>query len=199
MEKIMNLSVNVEEAKKYLEKNELWWFSCPPYTITEFDRMIEERQLIVVDVKKLQGTIGDGIAKDYESPMVKRYSAKNNMRITAIYATERAQMWADAQNVCEIGMANVKKISACSILETMRQNCDYSGYWITDATKEVQKIKIDNYYGYHAQYLHDLDKYLEKLQNLLGDLRYELHWKLLQIEGKDEGVDSYIQSIKTYD
>jgi len=91
MNNIMGLSLDIEDAKEYLEKNALWWFDCPPYTMTEFDEMVKNGELMVVDKKWRPNRFYNGIAKNYESPLVKKY--EDNMRITAMYTTERAQKW----------------------------------------------------------------------------------------------------------
>jgi len=96
-------------------------------------------------------------------------------------------------------MVKEQNTSTSPTLEKLRENCKKSAHWITETTKEIQEMKINTNYAYYAQYLYDMRKYLERLVGLMENLQYELYWKILQIEGKDQNVDAYIQNIREYD
>ena len=197
MRKNIDLILDVEGAGKYLEENKLWWFECEPYTMLEFEDMVKNGDLVIIEKKMINGSCDDGIAKDYREPCVKKY--ENGMCTTATYTGEHAQLWANARNICEIGMVKRKNKAVCPELDEIREKCDHFMRWILDSIDSVKELKVTGHNCYHAQYLYDIEKYLGKMEELIGDLEFELHWKILQIAERDEKVKTYIQDKKDED
>ena len=184
----------------FVKDNYRWWFACKPYTVDEFDSMLEQGVLEIVSRCVNESIDRNCIYKNFSEPVIECYNAETKEKIVARYSwlhiLNRQWLQAKHEIMLDDGSAYFAdgKWNIIGYEDKFKEYIEYDDgdllhnrlelieKYMNEVYGILENITMEKHKRYYHQRLELSEMKMDILEKNFGKIKMELEKKLKTLE-----------------